>query len=96
MANFRKRIDRKTIFFTDHALDRWRERSGRNEIELSQRLDNGPRLVRDIPEWSDVDRFHRARASGFIELDDNEGFVVNRNPNGDYVAVTYLDRVDQR
>lgn len=99
MANFSCRVGRRTVYWTDHALERWWERCDANELNghraalelLRERLE-GSRIKRDLPTWSRVTLYHRARAEGFVAIDEDSGFIVNRNPNGDYVAVTYIER----
>lgn len=99
MAQFSRQIGRKVVHWTDHSLDRWWERceenghSGRQNalVRLDSKL-NVDRIEPALPPWCRISRFHAARAEGFIFLDDDSGFVVNRNANGDYVAVTYIER----
>jgi hypothetical protein len=98
MAEFAEKIGRKTIWWTNHALDRWWERCNANEtsgrraaMELLREKVQDRRLERDLPPWSRVTLFHRARAEGFLPLDEDSGFIVNKNPNGDLVAVTYIE-----
>jgi hypothetical protein len=98
MAQFSEKIGRKVIWWTNHALERWWERCDANEtngrrdamVLLREKIQD-KRIERDLPPWSRVTLFHRARAEGFLFIDDHSGFVINRNPNGDYVAVTYIE-----
>lgn len=105
MAAFVHQHGRRRVFFTDHALDRWWERQRDNGLHgrqaamnlLRERLDSAaqePRRTyqRDIPPWSRLSLWHRARADGFLTLGDDACFVINRNRGGDYVAVTYIER----
>lgn len=102
MAQFSYRVGRKTVFWTDHALDRWWERCERNHLNgrqaalrlLSERLENR-RLERDLPAWSGVSKFHRWLADGFIYIDERSGFVINKNPSKDLIAVTYIEARDE-
>jgi hypothetical protein len=99
MAQFSQKIGRKMVYWTDHSLDRWWERcedndrAGRQECltRLRERLSEH-RIERDLPAWGRVSLFHRARAEGFLYIDDDSGFIINRNANGDFVAVTYIER----
>ncbi len=103
MASFSQKIRRKRVHFTDHALDRWWEREADNAplgrqqalALLRERL-NGSRACRDLPHWARVSVYHRAVADHFVDLGDASGFVVNRNSNGDLVAVTYINQVATR
>lgn len=49
-------------------------------------------LGRDVPSWTRLTWYHRARVEGAIVLDANRCFITNRNASGDVVAVTYLER----
>lgn len=102
MANFSENINRKTIHFSDHALDRWWERYEANEeagrvkaMEALRDKLRGSRTSREMPPWARVNRYHKAVADHFVEIDSDSGFVVNRNPNGDFVAVTFIDKIDE-
>jgi hypothetical protein len=103
MANFNAQIGRKTIYFSDHSLDRWWERCQENGLHgrqqamdlLRSRLAEASWMGRAMPVWTRLSRWHRARAEGFLALDDESGFVVNRNIGGDFVAVTYIERAEQ-
>jgi hypothetical protein len=98
MAQFSFRVGRKTVFWTDHALDRWWERCGANHLTgrqaalklLRERLEER-RLERELPPWADVTLWHRARAEGFLYIDETSGFIINKNPSRDLVAVTYIE-----
>jgi hypothetical protein len=98
MSQFSYRIGRKTVFWTDHALDRWWERCERNHLNgrqaaiglLREHLSHR-RLERDLPSWADVNKWHRALAEGFIYIDKTSGFIINKNPSRDLVAVTYIE-----
>ena len=102
MAQFSYRVGRKTVFWTDHALDRWWERCGANHLNgrvaalklLRERLE-AQRLDRDLPPWGRVTQWHRARAEGFLYIDDHSGFIINKNPSRDLVAVTYIEADDE-
>lgn len=102
MAQFSYRVGRKTVFWTDHALDRWWERCERNELagrkaatKLLQESLKKRRLERELPSWADVTLWHRALAEGFIYIDERSGFIINRNPSRDLVAVTYIEAADE-
>ena len=99
MANFMREVGRREIVFTDHALDRWWQRCEENEIngrrEALRLLDSVMDFAtwkHSIPEWAGLSIWNLARAEGFVYIDDYSGFVVNRNPNGDRVAVTYIEK----
>jgi hypothetical protein len=104
MATFAYKLDRRQIFFTDHALDRWWERCQQNGLHgrqqamtlLRERL-GAARWTTEPPAWARLNLWHRACAEGMVVLDDDSGFVVNRNPqpDGSYqrVAVTYITGV---
>jgi len=100
MATFAYERGRKTFYFSDHALDRWWERCQENGMHgrqqamdlLRERLDGARWMGRTVPAWTRLSKWNRARAEGFLALDDENGFVVNKNPGGgDYVAVTYIE-----
>ena len=101
MATFLFRHDRKgTIFFTDHALDRWWERCEANGLHGRQEAMNLLRVrladatwKRDIPGWARISVWNRAKAEGWLGMDDESGFIINRNDKKERVAVTYLDRL---
>jgi hypothetical protein len=107
MSQFKHNVGRREIFFTDHSLDRWWERCrfdksvGRKEALalLEKRLDDGARWTTEAPAWSRLSLWHRARAEGFIYIDDDSGFVINRNrqEDGSYerVAVTYVTNIER-
>jgi hypothetical protein len=100
MASISYQFGRRKIFFSDHALDRWWERCEANNIKgrqaaidlLKERLKDA-KWTRDVPPWSKLSVFHRARVEGVIYLDASTCFIINKNPNGDLVAVTYLERL---
>ncbi len=99
MARFSQIIRRKRVHFTNHALDRWWEREADNaplgrqqSLALLRERLNGSRACRDLPNWARVSVYHRAVADHFVDLGDASGFVVNRNSNGDLVAVTYINQ----
>jgi hypothetical protein len=102
MAKFTYDLGRRTIFFSDHALDRWWERCRENEVHgrqealdlLKQRLSEGV-WTTSLPPWNMLNVWHQARAEGFIELSEESGFVVNKNPSRDLVAVTYIEREEK-
>ena len=103
MAKFTYDLGRKTIFFSDHALDRWWERCRANRINgrqealdlLRHRLDGDGVWTTSLPPWNMLNLWHQARAEGFIQLDADAGFVVNKNPSRDLVAVTYIEREER-
>ncbi len=100
MAHFSEEVKDRTIYFSNHALDRWWERCEGNELHgrsqalkmLRENLKES-KVTEEIPEWSEVNKFHRAKADHFINIDSDSGFVINRNPNGDFVAVTFIDKL---
>lgn len=102
MAKFLHIHEKKKIFFTDHSLDRFWERCKENDVHgrqqalnhLRKRLADATWFV-EIPSWTKVSDWNRERADGFLSLDENSGFVVNKNPSGDRVAVTYLENLNQ-
>lgn len=91
---------RRRIFFADHALDRWWERCKDNGLngrkaalrELDAQL-AGAVLKRNLPPWLRVSAWHYGRSEGFIEIDESRGFVINKNPSRDLVAVTYIENI---
>lgn len=95
------RQTRQPIVFSNHALDRWWERCEANQLNgrkaamalLRARLTKATWIYRELPGWANVSLYHRARAEGFLALDEDAGFVVNRNAGGDRVAVSYLERL---
>ena len=100
MAHFSEKVKSKMIYFSDHALDRWWERYEENELNgRSQAMESlrenlkESQVTESIPEWSEVNKFHRAKADHFINIDSDSGFVINKNPNGDFVAVTFIDKL---
>src|SRR4051812_28677636 len=101
---FTHSLGRRRIAFSHHALDRWWERCEGNAIHgrnaaldlLRQKLDTA-RWSRSLPCWSRVSRWNQAIAEGFVYIDDDEGFIVNRSPEtGDLLAVTFIDRIDRQ
>lgn len=86
-------LGRRTITITDHARDRYYERRGViGTGDLARDLVSA-QWDRAKPSWLQLSMWHRARAEGYVVLDDERCFVVNRNPSGDLVAVTYMDRL---
>jgi hypothetical protein len=89
-------IGRRTIFIADHARERYGERSGRHTVgQLREDLKDA-RWNHTLPGWAQLSLWHRARAEGCIELDEDRVFVVNRNwsTGGDLVAVSYIERLE--
>jgi hypothetical protein len=100
MSSFVKKVNRRIIHFSDHALDRWWERFRKNEtggrkeaLELLRRSLEESREQKNTPPWYSPSLFHKATTHHFVSLDNGErGFVVMKNPSGDFVAVTYIDK----
>lgn len=99
MAYFKYEVRRRTIYFSDHALDRYWQRymddnphAGRKDCRqtLADEMASA-RWHRGIPPWSHMNLWHRARCEGVVYLDDDRAFVINRNPSKDLVAVTYIE-----
>ncbi len=98
MARFSRTLRRRTVHFSDHALDRWWERDaqlagcGAGRRDALRRLDgalDGAQVRRDAPPWARLSLWHRARADMFV-LAAGGCFVVVANPSGDLVATTFL------
>jgi hypothetical protein len=99
---FIHRQGRRKIFFSNHALDRWWDRCKKNEVHgrkdalalLRERLQEA--TWESLPAWSRLSMWNRARAEGFLALDENSGFVVNQNAGErrDRVAVTYIENYE--
>jgi hypothetical protein len=98
MAFMKHTVGRKEIFFTDHSLDRYWERyvdqnphAGRQQAResLMQELEDAE-LRRDRPAWARMSWWHAARCIYMLHLDDDRAFVINKNPSGDLLSVTYL------
>lgn len=92
------KVGRRTIHFTDHAWDRYWQRftlhGGHTTQDMKRDLE-GARWNRSRPDWAThLSLWHRARADGYLELDEDRCFVVNRNygTTGHLIAVTYIDR----
>lgn len=86
-------IGRRTVYLTDHARDRYYERTEvRGRLNRLERELEVARWDSCVPSWSRLSFWHRARAAGSVVLDDDRAFIVNCNPNGDLMAVTYLVR----
>jgi hypothetical protein len=92
---------RRVIHFSNHALDRWWDRCKANDVHgrkdaldlLRERLGYAA-WSRSLPAWSRTSLWNRARAEGFLALDENSGFIINRNDvTRDRVAVTYIENV---
>lgn len=91
-------LGRRKIHFTDHALDRWWNRCEANNMNgrqaalgfLKEKLAES-KWERSCPPWSRLKLWNKARAEGYIRIDENSAFVVNRNPNKELVAVTYIE-----
>jgi hypothetical protein len=47
-----------------------------------------------LPPWGRVTLWHRARAEGFLYIDESSGFIINKNPSCDLVAVTYIEAAE--
>lgn len=99
---FSYKLGRREIFFSNHALERWWERCRKNKMVghreslqlLSLALESG-RWSTELPAWSRVSLWNRAVAEGFVYMDADSGFVVNRNSHsGDRVAVTYIENIE--
>lgn len=108
MAQFVHQHGRLTIFFTNHALDRWWERCEANDLHgrqaamnlLRERLGVAAQEARRsfttvAPPWCRLSLYHRARAEGYLSISDEACFVVNRNPGGDLIAATYIEKSDR-
>jgi hypothetical protein len=99
MAGFSYKVGRRYIHFSDHALDRWWERCEENELHgrkaalqlLEERLLTA-RWSHVMPVWTRLSWWHHARAEGFVFIDEESGFVVNKNATGDRVAVTFVSK----
>lgn len=104
MSSFTHQHGRLTIFFSDHALDRWWERCqangghGRQQAmdllrnKLNEIAANPQKhLERTAPPWSHLSLWHQARAENYLMLASDSCFVINRNETGDLVAVTYIE-----
>ena len=99
MANYSRTLGRREIIFTDHALDRWWQRCEENEVNgrkaalrlLDSAMEDAT-WKSTTPDWAGLSIWNLARAEGFVYLDEDSGFVINRNPSGDRVAVTYIER----
>ena len=102
MPQFVEEINNKQIYFSKHSLDRWCQRldikkfNSRAEAfaALKKKLKNSE-VTDAIPDWSDVNNNHRSKADHFIKLDSESGFVINKNPTGDFVAVTFIDKLNE-
>lgn len=100
MATFVHEQGRRTIYFSDHSLDRWWERCEANGLHgrqkamdlLRERLVAATWKGRWMPTWAQVSLWNRATSEGFLLLDEDSGFVVVRNANRDLVAVTYIEK----
>jgi hypothetical protein len=98
MAFMKHKVGRKEVFFTDHALDRYWERfvdqnphAGRKEARamLERELEQAE-LRHNRPSWARMSAWHAARCIYTLYLDCDRAFVINKNPSGDLLAVTYL------
>lgn len=98
MADILCELGRRQIFFTDHALDRYWQRhlddnpnAGRKQAraKLRQELPNAT-WQRTPPPWAYMTIWHRARCEGVVMMDEGRCFIVNKNPSGDLVAVTFI------
>lgn len=93
MNSLRYTDGRREVFFTDHALDRYFERTGKKN--LSQ-LRKDLKLVtydRREPSWMLLNPWHRARAEGFLLLGADSAFVCVRQSGGNrdaLVSVTFM------
>jgi hypothetical protein len=102
MAQFMAHIERRRVYFSDHALDRWWERCRANHVNGRQdaldllRCSLGEGEWRyKAPSWARLSLWHRARCEGHLLLGDG-AFIVNRNATGDLVAVSYIEPDDER
>ena len=92
-------LGRKHLKFTDHALNQWWNRCKQNEVKgrraalslLEERLAEA-QWSHSLPGWAHLSQWHIARAEGFVYMDDESGFVVNKEPGGDRVCVTFLQK----
>jgi len=100
VAAFNAQVGRHTIHFSDHALDRFWERCchegyiGRREalLRLRAALAGLERIQRQPPPWLRTSWWNIARAEGYLVVLEDTCIVVNRNANGDRVAVTTIVR----
>jgi len=104
MATFRHKQGRKMIHFTNHALDQWWARCEQNQTHgrqaamnlLRQKLETAT-WEHGVPPWSRLSLWHKARAEGYLAIDDGAGhgtgaFIINRAPDSNLLAVTYIMR----
>lgn len=107
MTQVAKRVEDKTVYFSNHALDRWWERCQENEVNgrskalrlLRQRLDDSKLLASDsMPSWvrdSVKAKISEDKQRGFLSLDNDNGFVVVENGKESFVAVTFLSKLTE-
>lgn len=105
MTQVAKRVDDKTVYFSNHALDRWWERCEENEVNgrskalrlLKQRLDESE-VLRSMPPWvrdSVKAQISEGKERGFLSLDNDNGFVIVENGKESFVAVTFLSKLTE-
>lgn len=87
-----QKLGRRTIAYSVHAQERYFERADRHvRGELEADLEQATWSNR-VPTWAHLNTWHRGRAEGAVMLDEGRAFIVNRNANGQLVAVTYVER----
>jgi len=93
MNNFAKKINNIEINFSNHAITRWQERTKSTSLKPLELLLEDPKIENGAPEWCDINTHHQKVVHHSIFVDDESCFIVNKNPNGDFVAVTFIDKL---
>ena len=83
-------VNGRVIAFSTHAIERYYERTDRSDASALRRDLEKARWDRSVPGFAKLSVWHRARAEGSLVLTPTSAFIVNRNADGDLVAVTFL------
>lgn len=85
-------IGRRLIHFSDHAEERYLQRSGVGRLGMRRDFETA-RWERRPPRWAVLSQWHRARFEGALMLDEDRGFIVNKI-DGTLLAVSFIVRTD--
>jgi hypothetical protein len=85
--------DGTKVHFSDHAVDRYYQRAGKRSTgELREDLKGATWRYGVLPDFVQLSTWHRGLATGSLFLDSDRAFIVNRAPDGNLVAVSFVTR----